>query len=479
MSAKQLSRLLIVVIIVLGVVLVMQRTGSRSADAGAETGVGAKVLPEFPANDIDKVEIKTADGTVNLVRKQETGWCVAERYNYPADLDDIRGLLRNLYDLKTKQVVPLAQGQLGQLELLAPGDAEKDTEDTGTLLTFYKGGTAVAAKLILGKKHMRQSDDAAPGGMGGMMGGYGGGSWPTGRYVRVPNTNKVLLVDETFSSVEPKPVDWLEDEFFKISDLKTGVLRENNAETWRVARDKKGEDLKLVGLAEDKEQDDSNVRSVGTCFNWIRFEDVVDPAATPEQTGMDNPKIFEASDFDGYSYTMKIGKKTADNKYHFAIDVDYTPPAEEETVKKDDDTATPPPDPVAEEKKARERKKEIKDAKKKAADLEKRVNGWVYLVRENELESILKPREELIKKPEKEEKKDGAADSEADTHTDADDHHGHDQPEPTQNPAAEVPNADADKADDADADAAPQPKPPAAEPAPTAAKEKAATGKGD
>ncbi|MCG7755003.1 hypothetical protein, partial [Flavihumibacter cheonanensis] len=91
----------------------------------------------------------------------------------------------------------------------------------------------------------RKSEGEGANPMMGMMGG--GGSWPDGRYLLLPEGNRVVLVSDSFSSVDPDPTRWLEKEFFKISDLKEARLLDGDAEAWSVSRDTKTADLKLAG----------------------------------------------------------------------------------------------------------------------------------------------------------------------------------------------------------------------------------------
>ena len=390
MKRQQLVTLLCVAaaVVVLCVIVsaVRQRSWGRS---GSESD--RLVLPDLEntVNDIVKIEVTDKDGTVHVVKK-DNRWRIEERFDYPANYDRISEFLRDLIDLKVAQTVNIGESQYGRLELLTPGGEDKDK--CGTKVVFYDAGDKPTGTLLLGKEHEKKSDSSAAPSM------YGGGSWPDGRYVLVPDTKKVVLVSETFSSVVGRAKDWLNKDFFKVGDMKSGVLREDGKEAWRVEREKKGDDMKLVGLAEGEKQDDTDVRGIGNAFSWASFEDIADPALGDAETGMDKPKEFTATDFDGFTYVVKVGKETSDGKSYMSVAVDYEGPKErepEEGESEEDKT-----------KKDEEFKKKQDESQEKASELKRLVDDrtgkpWVYIVSKYTAEKILKERKDLIKEPEK------------------------------------------------------------------------------
>ena len=411
MRKNQLVKLLIAAVVIGAIGLGIKIKKGRSWEAQDEL-IAKLVLPDFPVNDVERLEVTNKDGKVQLARRDGM-WRVEQRHGYPADFGDISEFLRDLVDLKATQTIAVGPSQYGRLELLPPpappaegtdaseddsgdDDGDKEEETTGTEVKFFGAGDKLLATLMLGKEHEKKSDASPMGGMGGMMGGMGGGGWPDGRFLLVPGSDDVVLVSKTFSSVTTKPKDWLEKEFFKIGDMQTGKLTQRDEALWEVKREKKGDDMKLLGLEEGQDPDDSKIRSISSAFSWASFEDVADPELSPEETGMDNPKVFTATDFDGFTYTVKVGKENKDSKYYIAVDIDYAGPdaREAEEGESDEDKA----------KKDEEFKKKQEENKKKAEDTKKRVDGWVYTVSKYTVENVLKERTDLIKK--KEEKKD-------------------------------------------------------------------------
>lgn len=387
MKSKQLLVLFGAAVIVVAVGLIVNR--SRQSAWQTPAGEGEKlVLPDFPVNDVTKFVVTDKDGTTEVAKKTDGRWRVAGRYDYPANYGTVSDFLRDLSRLQAAQAVNVGESQYGRLELLSPDKGE----NSGREVVFYGEGDKKLGAILLGKEHQRKSE-GAPSQFGG------GGGWPDGRYVLVPATGKVCLVSKTFSSVATKPKDWLDKDFFKIGDMKTGALTEDGKEVWRVSREKKGDDMKLVGLAEGEEQDDTDVRGIGNAFSWANFDDIADPALVPADTGMDKAKVFTATDFDGLDYEVRVGKETDDGKFHVAIAVAYNGPTER--VAEDDESPEDKP------KKDDEFKKKLEENKKKAADLKKRLDGWVYIVSKYTVEKVLKERKDFIKEK-KEEKKEEA-----------------------------------------------------------------------
>src|SRR4051794_20001240 len=112
MKGKTLA-ILLVLVVALGAIwyFVSQRGRASFSTTG---GGGAKVI-EFPLNDVTRVDIKSADGEVNLVKKGDQ-WVVQERADYPANFEQVSSMLRKLWELKTVQDVKVGPSQLPRLE---------------------------------------------------------------------------------------------------------------------------------------------------------------------------------------------------------------------------------------------------------------------------------------------------------------------------------------------------------------------------
>ena len=382
MNKKQLFLIFGVAIVLVGSVF-MARSGRQSTWQGQATA--ETLLPNFPVNDVTGLEITGKGGTVKLVRKDD-GWRVAERFDYPASYSTLKEFIVKMGEMKAAQSVKVGASQYGRLNLEEPGKGE----NSGTKVVFTgKDGKALQT-LVFGKEHTKKTDDAAPANpMMGMMGG-GGGSWPDGRYLLLPESNRVVLVSDSFSAVDPDPTRWLEKEFFKLTDIKDGRLTVADQEVWSVSRDSKTAELALAGpVPEGKEVDTGKLSSIKSAFGWASFTDVADPALKPEEMGMDTPRTYTARDFDGFVYTVRIGKETGDGKVYVQAEAAFDGPKER----------TPEADEKPEDKpkKDDEFAKKLQENKDKAEVTNRRLKGWTYVVSTYTVDSVTKTREELLK----------------------------------------------------------------------------------
>ena len=124
MKGKQLL-ILVVLVVVLGGIGVWLQKRKQSSWSESGTGAGAKVL-EFPINDVTHVFVKSDSGELNLVRSNDE-WTVRERADYPANYEQVTGLLRRLWDLKTVQTVKVGPSQFARLTAIARGSPTRSS----------------------------------------------------------------------------------------------------------------------------------------------------------------------------------------------------------------------------------------------------------------------------------------------------------------------------------------------------------------
>src|SRR4051812_10366699 len=118
MNRKQLLVLLVLAAVIGGAGVMVYRNRNAAQYAG-NSGLGQKLLGDFPVNDVAHLAIRHGSNEVNLAR-QEDQWRVRERGGYPADFSRISGLLLRMRDLKIAQTETVGASQLSRLEL-APG----------------------------------------------------------------------------------------------------------------------------------------------------------------------------------------------------------------------------------------------------------------------------------------------------------------------------------------------------------------------
>ncbi|MFO1501946.1 MAG: DUF4340 domain-containing protein [Verrucomicrobiota bacterium] len=377
MNRKQLIILVLLGALIGGIGIFVYNRQAASWKA-SDQAMGQKILRDFPLNDIAQIRIKQAEAELTLA-KAEDQWTVKERWNYPANFSEISDLLRKMWELKSVQTLKVGPSQYGRLELLSP-DKEKGT-NVGTLVQFNdKGGKAVQS-LLIGKKVTRPSEGGSP---------FGGGDYPVGRYVAlVDNPQNVWLISETLTDVEAKPDHWLNKDFFKVEKLKSiEVTHPAGTNSWKVTREKEGGDLDLADKQAGEEFDKNKAYSAGNALSYPSFNDIVDPAAKPEEFGVD-PVVAKIETFDNFAYTIKAAKAKGTNEDNFHLQMTVSA----DLVKQ----RTPGKDEKPEDKEKLD--KEFQDKLKKLEDKlkqEKSYEKWTYVVSKWTIDPILKQRKDFL-----------------------------------------------------------------------------------
>ena len=397
MNRKQFITLVILGLVVGGLGIYLYNRNKESYGT-SYFDAEQRVLPEFPINEIGHVRIQTPTNEVNLVRGENNEWTVRERWGYPANYSEISGFLRNVRELKPVQDVQAGPSQYGRLNLLPP---DKGGTNAATLIEFKDSKGANLKGLLLGKNYSRES-------AGGPFGG--GGSFPVGRYVLVPGTENVWLVNETFSSVQPEPEQWLSKDFVKVEKIKSVSLTRPGTETnsWTLTRETEGGPWQLANPQPGENFDPSKASSLNYAFSSPSFDDVVSPDVSAEETGLQEPITAKIETFDGFTYNVRVGNETNSN-YYVKVDVEGNFPTERSAPAEEK-----PEDKEAADKQFTENLQKLQEKLKN----EQRHEKWTYLVSKWTVDSLLKNRGDFMAAPQQEGQE-----------PDGEDHTGHDHPE--------------------------------------------------
>jgi hypothetical protein len=386
MNLKQLMLLLVALAVIGGAGLVLLHRHEQSWTE-SEAQLGQKLFKDYKVNDIAAIHIK-GDTDLTLERK-DTGWGVQQRDNYPANFTQIKELLLKIGDLKVIQSEPIGASQLGRLHLAEPGKGP----DSAILLEFKDAQGKPLQSVLLGKKHTHQSDRPSP-----MP--YGDEGFADGRYVMLGSDPKtVLTISDALNTVDPKPADWLDKDFFKVEKPKTITFVSTNAtNSWKVSREN---ETSVWALAEPKTGEVFDTNKASSLTSALSFPSFVDVAgdAAPDKTGLDKPLTVTIETFDHFTYTLKIGHKTPENNYNLNIAVTGEIPAAR-TPGKDEK----PDEKTKLDKEFQDKTKQLQDKLQK----EKALGKWTYLVNNYLVDPFIRDRSQLmVDKPG--EKKEAAA----------------------------------------------------------------------
>lgn len=382
MNRKQLTILIVLVALVGGAGWVFLKR-QHNAYMPSSQQLGQKLFPKLPVNDVARIHVKDSASELNLVKRDDL-WRVQERGDYPANFSQISGFLLKAADLKIGQNEEIGASQFARLELLDPSKGK----DSGTLLEFKDAGDKMIQSAILGKKQIKKSDRPSQ---------FGEDGFPIGRYVLLPNdTKNVFLIADALSDIEAKPENWLNKDFFKIEKVKSISLISTNAtNSWHLSRTNESGGWTLAEPKAGEQLETNKVSGVANSLSSPSFVDVV-VNAKPEQTGLDKPTVATLETFDGFTYTLNIGKTSGEN-YHVTMKVSANLP-KERTAGKDEK----PEEKTKLDKEFADKNKTLEEKLK----LEKSFEKWTYLLAKWTIDPLLRDRAQLMVEKKEEPKKD-------------------------------------------------------------------------
>jgi hypothetical protein len=383
MNRKQLLMLLVVLAVIGGASLLLLKHREQSWNT-SDSQIGQKLLGNFQMNDVAAIHIQ-GDSGLDL-DKRDGRWIVKERADYPANFSQISELLIKIGDLKVAQSEPIGASQLGRMHLEEPGKGP----ESGTLLEFKDSSGKVLQSILLGKKHTQKSERPSP-----MA--FGEDGFADGRYVMLhSDPGDVLTISDPLNSVDPKPAQWLNKDFFKVEKpKKISFVSTNEANSWTLSRETETSPWALASPKAGEVLDSNKVTSLASTLSYPSFVDVA-PDQSPAKTGMEKPLTLTIETFDGFIYTLEIGEKTPENNYDMRVEVAAAVPAER-TPGKDEK----PDDKKKLDKEFLEKTKQFSDKLKQ----EKSLGKWTYVVNSWLIDPLIRDRSQLLveKKDEKKE----------------------------------------------------------------------------
>ena len=350
----------------------------RTAWAPGDSRIGQKLVAGLKLEDVAEVALRDAVATLTLVRRDGT-WAVKERADFPADAERVRELLLKLPELKIVQAEPVAETQRSRLDLAEPGAATGT--GAGTLLELKDGAGKTMTRLLLGKKVTARTDTEGPSPEQGI---------PTGRYVMpATETGSVVLVSDPLGTAEAKHEAWLSKDLIRAERVRSiTVSGPDGRERFSLSRETDSYDWKLAG---GRKPDLQKAQDALNPLQGMSLSDVV-PGPDSAASGLDRPTVIRAQTLDGVTYTLRVGNKTADDRYFMSISVSGEPATARIAGKNET---------------AEEKQKQDKAFAENSARLverlgrEKKLERWTYLVARAQVEPLLRERAQLLpdKKP--------------------------------------------------------------------------------
>ena len=370
MKGKQLATILLLLAAVGGVALVINSRRAKSWHQTATASEGK--LLNFPLNDVSHLTIKDGSAELNLLKKDDL-WKVKERFDYPANFDKVAGLIRKLWELRAAQDVRIGPSQFARLQLIEPGKES----NSGTLIELKGNDDKRIAALLVGKKHLRKSDES-----------FGQGGIPTGRYVMaLDGSNRVCLVSETFDEAEAQPERWVNQEFVSVENPKAITLTgPSPGTTWKLVRDNASGPWKFADPKPNEELDNGKAASLAALFARPTFFDVLDPNKPLNETGLDKPSTARIETLDNFVYELRFGKLMGEN---YPVQVAVTADLPKERPPGKDEK---PEDKTRLDQEFQTKQKQLTDKLAK----EKKLETWRYLMAKSTIDQLVADRSTLL-----------------------------------------------------------------------------------
>jgi hypothetical protein len=282
MNMKKLIGMAVMLVLLAGVA-VWQRSG-REVRHRMPSDADAALFKGVDLNAITRLEVTQSSNHVVLLKK-DGRWSVDSLYGYPADFDRLADALRKAAEVKTGR--PVRAGNVAA--------AEFGLDDAAKRIVLKTGDGKETAAVTVGAR--REASATA--------------GWASQFFVRRNDSEAVYLVDYDFRPFSEKPADWISKELLSVqSDDIVAV------QSGEVKMKLDGASWTLEGLnAETEELQSTEAGRLRSALQYLNCTTVVDPAKSDAELGFDKPDIYTAQTKDGFTYTVKLGAKTADGRY--------------------------------------------------------------------------------------------------------------------------------------------------------------------
>ncbi len=306
MKPKTLIRLLIT-LAVLAAAAIWLWTSNR---AGPAPVTGQRVLRVADINTLTRVDLSSGTQRVELARG-EAGWTVANRWNHPANFDQIAETLRALDGLRVGELIRGGESLLEEFGLTDKGPA------LPALVKLYGADGKVADELLIGAP---RATAAGPAGF----------SLPDSRYMR-QGRGPVLLVEPYMDEVRRRPSDWLDRTLVDVraGDIQSMTAVPTNDYLYAVNRAGEGA-FAGVNALEGKPINASGADLWFRAFQGVAATDVVDPGLPHATLGREEAEVAIARTTNGVVYRVELGATAnAEGDRYAWFGVDYEGPDEE------------------------------------------------------------------------------------------------------------------------------------------------------
>ncbi|MEM9081642.1 MAG: DUF4340 domain-containing protein, partial [Verrucomicrobiota bacterium] len=300
--------------------------------AQSKTGVnptnlaaGEKLLANLKPGDIASIKIEGADETTTLL-KGEDDWTIAERENYSANFDRLFQLMQQMTSLTVAQNLKAGSAFNERFGMNTQAEAQ---ENHGYQITFADTSGSELASLTLGKSTSSNSPSNP------MTRGT------NGKYLRLGSEpNAIYIVNQSFNNLDSSPSSWLNEDFIKISKIKSIDLatpNENDFEGWTLTRTDESADFIVPNIPAGRQIDPNKTNALKNLLSFARFTDVLTKEQAAEKSDTSKARQLVIETFDNFRYLIDYAprKRSAEDtnqaeEFIVTIKVTANLPAERE-----------------------------------------------------------------------------------------------------------------------------------------------------
>jgi uncharacterized protein DUF4340 len=325
---------------------------ARTQKPAGVAALGKPLLKGLRAADIATISVREPQAAITLERK-DSGWVIAERAGFPADLERVREFVLKAIELKVGQAEPLGAADRKRLKL----------DEAATRVEFRGADGKALAAVLVGRKYFKSEPENPDKAIG------------DGRFVLLPGDEKtVYVVSDPLAQASAKSADWLARAGFSAEKVKSLEYAPATGEGWKLERASEDADWTLAGAKADKVET-ARANAAAYSLASVELADVLGKETKPEETGLSAPTVLTAHTFDGLTYTLRLGTLKGEN-YPATLEVAG--------------------DPKPEGKDAEERAKKLAERLPR----ERALATYALLIPKSRLEDALKPRAELLARKE-------------------------------------------------------------------------------
>lgn len=290
MSAR-VALILVILLAVLGGGALLYQSEERARRPENAASLGQVLLKDLKVADIAAIRIVEPQAGLTLQRA-ESGWVIAERANFPADLGKVRGFALTLLGLKVGQSEPIGEKDRARLHLDA----------SGTQLELDGADGKALARLTLGRKYFKREVESAEKAAG------------DGRFVALPGEAKlVYVVSDPLAQASTLSADWIDRTSFKVEKVKSLDVRYPDGSGWRIERPGDNAGWKLAGLKPGEKLDVARANAASYSLSLLELADVAPKGAAG--SGLEKPTLISATTLEGGSYAIRVGRLQGENHY--------------------------------------------------------------------------------------------------------------------------------------------------------------------